>query len=269
MPIAGNHHFSNPEAAMHRLLCVLFICVVEVSGQDPDSLFSSIRRNDVTAVQALLTKGIDVNTRNRDSATALMYASVHADVPIMKLLLANQADVNARNPVGATALMWAAGDLAKVQLLVQSGADVNARSESGRTSLIVAANYAGNVETVRFLLANRADPKIVDRNGDGPVGSAVTAGDSAVLRELLARGANIRELVRAGGNFYGYTPLMRAAQARCVECVRILLEAGADVDHASDDPATVQAGRQASGNFTALLLAAPHANTELLRSLLG
>src|SRR2546427_3594272 len=47
MPIAGNHHFSNPEAAMHRLLCVLFICAVEVSAQDPDSLFSSIRRNDV------------------------------------------------------------------------------------------------------------------------------------------------------------------------------------------------------------------------------
>jgi ankyrin repeat protein len=198
-----------------------------------------------------------------------MYAALHADVRMMQLLLANKADVNHRNAVGATALMWAAGDLAKVRVLVQAGANVNAISDAGRTPLIVAANYSGNLETVRFLIANGADPKQVDRTGDGPVGSAATAGDVTVLRELLSKGANAREFVRTGGgNFRGYTPLMRAAQAGCVECVRVLIAAGADVDRISDNPAAIQSGLQGLGNLTALLLAAPKGNTELVRVLL-
>jgi ankyrin repeat protein len=226
---------------MHRFLCVLLLCALEVSAQNSDS---------------------------PNTATPLMRASGFADTATVRQLLANKADVNARNAAGATALMWAAGDLEKVRLLVESGADVNARAESGRTALIIAAAYPGNAEIIRFLLANGADPKLVDRNGDGPVGSAASAADPVMLRELLSKGGSSREVARTGGDFRGYTPLMRAAQANCVECIGLLLAAGAEVDRVSDEPQVIQAGTQARGNMTALLLAAPYGITELVRPLL-
>jgi len=94
----------------------------------------------------------------------------------MKLLISKGADANARNPAGATALMWAAGDAAKAKVLVRAGADVNAISKLCRTPLMIASATAGNLETVRLLLAKGASPKLVDENGDGPVGGAASAG---------------------------------------------------------------------------------------------
>src|SRR5713101_6877116 len=184
---------------MHRFVCVALLCsfTALAQAQDPAQLFSAIRRDDINAVESLLRQGVDPNSRNQE---------------------------------GATALMWAAGDADKGRLLIEAGADVNAKSKLGRTALIIAATSAGNVETVRLLLAKGADPKLVDRNGDGPVGSAASAGDAAILRVVLANGGSTTELVRSGGNFRGYTPLTRAAQATCMDCARLLLEHGASVN---------------------------------------
>ena len=161
--------------------------------------------------------------------------------------------------------MWAAGDSSKVKLLVEAGADVHAQSKLGRTPLIIASATAGNLDTIRLLLAKGANPKLVDENGDGPVGSAASAGDSAMLRELLARGGSTREELRSGGVFRGFTPLMRAAQVVCVDCVRVLLQYGADVNAVADAPRSIQAGAQSLGKLTPLMIAAQQASTQLVR----
>src|SRR5262245_2456533 len=163
---------------------------------DSMQLVPAIRRSDRQKIELLLRQGADPNSRNSEGMTALMYAAVCADAPTMRVLLAHGADSNSQNPAGAPALMWAAGDIAKTKLLVQAGADVNAKSKLGRTPLIIASATAGNLETIRLLLAKGADPKLVDENGDGPVGSAAGAGDAAMLRELLTRGGSTREKVR-------------------------------------------------------------------------
>ena len=253
---------------MLRFLTLLMVCPVAVWAQESDSLFAAIRRNDAAAVEALLHRGADPNARNPEGATALMYAAIHGGAPLMHLLVSKGADPNARNVAGATALMWAAGDAAKAKLLIGAGANVNEKSALGRTPLIIASATAGNLETVRLLLAKGANPKLVDENGDGPVGGAASAGDASMLRELLSRGGSTTEQVRSGGNFRGFTPLMRAAQVVCVDCVRVLLEYGADVNPVSDAPRSIQAGAQTLGKLTPLLIAAPQGNTELVRLLL-
>src|SRR5205809_62232 len=138
---------------MLRFLTLLILCPVAMPAEESDSLFAAIRRNDAAAVALLLQTGGDPNVRNPEGTTPLMYAAIHAAAPLMKLLISNRADPNARNPAGATALMWAAGDARKVKLLVEAGADVSAKSTLGRTPLIIASATAGNLETVRLLLA--------------------------------------------------------------------------------------------------------------------
>jgi ankyrin repeat protein len=57
--------------------------------------------------------------------------------------------------------------------LLAGGADPNQRANGGSTALIMAAGY-GNVEMVRLLLRNGADPRMVDWNGDSALTVAVS-----------------------------------------------------------------------------------------------
>jgi ankyrin repeat protein len=232
------------------------------------SLFEAIRVNDERAVASLVGNGVDANSRNQQGATALMQAALHASPRVMKLLLDRGADPNAQNPLGATALMWAAGDPEKVKLLLEYHATVNVRANSGRTALIIASAYAGNLQSIRLVLAKGADPKAVDEAGDGPLGNAAGAADVEMLKELLGVGASVNERSNRGGSLRGLTPLMRAAGANCVECVRLLLAHGSDVNAVSDEAHVVKAGLQEHGRLTPLLMAVQWGNSELIQLLL-
>ena len=78
----------------------------------------------------------------------------------------SKADVNARDKDGWTALMFAAagGAAESVKVLLDAGADVNARNEDGLTALIAAA-LSGTAENVKVLLDAGADASHKDKDG--------------------------------------------------------------------------------------------------------
>lgn len=57
-------------------------------------------------VQALLAKGADVNAKNNDGRTALIFASLKGQLEIVQAFLAKGADVNAKVNYGPTDLMF-------------------------------------------------------------------------------------------------------------------------------------------------------------------
>ena len=246
------------------LVCVLSAGIsIPLTGDT--GIFEAIRANDERAVASLVGNAVDANSRIQQGATALMQAALLASPRVMKLLLDHGADPNAQNPLGATALMWAAGDPAKVKVLLEYRANVNIRANSGRTALIIASAYPGSLPSIRLLLAKGADPKAVDEGGDGPLGNAAGAADVEMLKELLAAGASVKERSNRGGSLRGLTPLMRAAEANCVKCVRLLLAHGSDVNAVSNEARVVKAGLQEHGRLTPLLMAVEWENQELTR----
>jgi ankyrin repeat protein len=80
---------------------------------------------DAETVQLLLESGADVNAKDDDGATALMYALlIRGDAEVVKVLLDAGADVNHTNDDGWMALMLAEEeDYSEiVELLKQAGA---------------------------------------------------------------------------------------------------------------------------------------------------
>jgi ankyrin repeat protein len=142
----------------------------------------------------------------------------------MRLLLDHGADPNLRNRNGASAILFAAGlggmgrfaeydqkrgteaDMIEaVKLCLDRGADINAADDTGQIALHVAAAQRGD-DFIRFLVRSGAALDAADKQGRTPLDVALGAGGRGrgraqpVLREGTV--ALLRELIadRAGSD---------------------------------------------------------------------
>jgi ankyrin repeat protein len=204
------------------------------------------RANDVATLQTLLAAQPrpDVNQRTADGTSALHWAVYHGDDDLVAELLAAGADANARNDYGATPMSEAAirGDVRLLRALLAAGADVESANADGQTSLMILAR-TGNVEAAQLLISHGANVNAHEtwRHQTSLMWAAAQQ-QPAMVRLLLKHGATVdeRSLVnnwarqvtaeprmqaRPSG---GFTPLLYAARAGCLDCAQLLLKAGAD-----------------------------------------
>jgi len=108
---------------------------------------------DTERVKDLIHQGADINQRDDNGRTALMFAVINMHYETMKVLLEYGADVQARSNEGGTALMAAAmvGDLTMVQALLDKGADVHARLLETNESAVTFAESHGHAEIAQLL----------------------------------------------------------------------------------------------------------------------
>jgi hypothetical protein len=217
----------------------------------PEELLSAAQRGDVTAVQALLAKGADVNAMANNGRTALIEASQNGHLDVVQVLLAKGADVNAKDSLGFSALQMASGQkghLDVVQVLLAKGADVNAQDNEGWTALMgaSASSYA-DLDIVQALLAKGADVNAKKNDGATALMEACAYNDDGltpalrrtralmvertayrylpIVQALLANGADVN--ARAND---GRTALIEASQRGHRVVVQALLAKGADVN---------------------------------------
>lgn len=136
-----------------------------------------------------------------------------------------------------------------LRLLVDSGAPLNARGENGNTA-IMAATYGRHLRAIEYLLTKGADISIPCNEGSFPLYCACQIGYADALELLLSGGACAdinRQMSSTGG-----TPIMAASNFKHIDCVRVMLEAGADVSHKNPH------------GFTALLMAKDFESMKLL-----
>jgi len=160
-------------------------------------LHIAAEKNYVEVVEALLKAGVDVNIRSeKQKLTPLISAACCGSLEAVKALLKSSADIDAQSSTGNTALMLAI-DRGKIDValtLIEAGANLEIKGQKGWTALHNAASGGdkGYKEVAEGLIKHHAS---VD-----------------ALSETLL------------------TPLHEAAGKSLVDLVRLLVDAGADVN---------------------------------------
>ena len=225
------------------------------------ALHHAVCGDDVELVAALLEAGANPNQKSQAGKTTYMLwrdartkgesplhrAAAFGTPQVIQLLLDNGGDPSQQDKNKDTPLSWAswhARDKAVIDQLFYEGAGVgpdypkhfikdydkvSAKARSGESNVprnddLVAAALAGNLSKVKGLIEAGADPNSVDANGMGPLLNF----HPQVTKYLLEKGANPD--VQRNENIM---PVISGVSAN-KECVRLMLDAGADVNRASD-----------------------------------
>ena len=180
-------------------------------------------RGNVQSVIELLNEGESISETDAKGSTALHYAARSGQMPIVALFLDNGAEIDARNDYEETPLNLAVYYCKSnvVKFLIDKGANVHNRFKT-RNGLWLSP--------------------IFNAGGNGC--------DSIILKNLLSAGADPNETEPE----YGYSPLMFAADSKNLENNKILLAAGADVNHQAIDGATALIVAAKVGNRAAVEL---------------
>eukprot|EP00803_Ostreobium_quekettii_P004447 evm.model.scf_2972.1 EVM.evm.TU.scf_2972.1 scf_2972:430-3678(+) len=186
-------------------------------------------------VQILLRANAGVDARNDlEGVTAIYIASALNHVEIVRILMEAGADLDQPSNIGATPLYTASAmdhALAAGEL-IDGGADVERGTHDGMTPLAIAARK-GAERAVEMLLEGGADPNGAASNGSSPLHFAsdgVGGRNERVVRLLLDAGADVD-----ARNDFRETPLARAVLFGNLGSVEILLDAGADAGAAGGE----------------------------------
>ncbi|MEH1874607.1 ankyrin repeat domain-containing protein [Nostoc sp.] len=184
-----------------------------------EQLIAAIESRDTQRVKKLLATGANPNVKKGDK-TAYELARYGPDEIKCALIEAGADDSSLRH-----SLVWAVmtGRVEIVRVLLTKSADVNVSTYSG--SPLQEAARVGNAEIVDLLIAAGAD---VDNGSmlSNPLLKAIERGNFDIALKLIAAGANPSKTTKFGG----IPPIAMAAAQGSAAVIRALIAAGADVN---------------------------------------
>ena len=161
-------------------------------------LRSACREEDKKTIRMLIAAGVDVNSKGSIGDTALMVTVAMNRKDIADILINAGADVNIGENHDIVPLHWAAmnGYVNMVKFLLEKGANIHSRDKHGRTALLWAISR-----------------------------SPISLEHEDIIKLLVDGGTNI-DLI----DNRGYTALMYAVSKGCKRMIKLLLDAGADIN---------------------------------------
>jgi ankyrin repeat protein len=222
--------------SMNKILIIgiiFFIKLNQIFPQQFNQLANAVIEKDTIKINQLLLSGVDINTQDKTSGTTvLMIASSYYYYDnIVEYLISNGADVNIKDSEGKTALLWASSNsLPNAKILVANGAKVNEAANDGMTPFLEASLGVSSgkvtIEMLDLLRKNGTNINAALQRksamGWTALHYAAINGDVELVKYLLKYGSNVNKATADGS-----TPLYLAQLGKHEEIIKILKNAGA------------------------------------------
>jgi ankyrin repeat protein len=239
---------------MKLLLSTLsFTCALATASVGAQTLVQLVEEEKFAEAMKLVSAGTDINTPSADGTTPLHWAAHYGNTDLARRLIRAEADPNVLNDYGSSPLGEAAtvANMEMLELLLDADADVNLTNPEGQTALMAVAR-TGNIEAARLLLAHGADVNAAETwGGQTALMWASARKHPEMVKFLVENGAEVDKRAidrdwerrvtsepRVKEMFQGgFTSLLYAVREDCLDCVKELLAAGADIN--KPDPENV------------------------------
>lgn len=194
------------------------------SGNGNTALEIAVMANQYEYVEALLLNNANPNIASNSSANPLYHAVYMGNIQIAELLIKYGADVNTVYADNNTLLLISIAmcNFDIANMLIAKEIDVNKSNQNNWTPIIYAA-YLGNKELCENLINNNADINYVLPNGQNALHFAVRSNDLDCVRLFISKGIDIDAKVDSH-----LTSLMEAAKCGYYSIAEELLLSGAN-----------------------------------------
>ncbi|MET4560283.1 ankyrin repeat protein [Lysinibacillus parviboronicapiens] len=213
------------EAELLKLQKDSEIMSVELNEQ----LLQAAAQGEVSLIQDLLSKDIDINVQDANKRTAVMLATYNNDVEMATMLIEAGADVNIQDDRQNNPFLYAGaeGYLEILKLTITAGADPSITNRYGGTALIPASEH-GYIDVIQELLTTtEVDVNHVNNLGWTALMEAIILNDGRqtqqqVVQLLIDYGADVN--IPDNKNI---SPLQHAQAKDFHEILQLLKQAGA------------------------------------------
>ncbi|KHJ78174.1 ankyrin repeat protein, partial [Oesophagostomum dentatum] len=130
-----------------------------------------------------------------ESRTAVLVSIIHGNIPLAKVLIENGADVGKADGEGRSPLsiaLFDRNDTILAESIVKSGGTSVVNHRVDKESLLHIAVKKDNFDISKFLLENKANVNVEDKNAATPLEVAVRQNNVTMVNLLLEHGASVR-----------------------------------------------------------------------------
>jgi len=193
-------------------------------------------------------KRSNYSEQSRKEGLQLIIASDKGDIETVRSLLKKDVYIHAQDSEGRCALVAAAykNHLEIVDVLIAAGADVNMKDDTIQSAYLI-STIEGYTELLKKTLKAGADVHSTDSdNGTGLI-RASDRGHVEIIKELLKTDIRVNHVNRMGWIALHEAILCGDGGKRHTEIVRLLADAGADINLSDKDGLTPLAHAKKKG----------------------
>lgn len=172
-------------------------------GSTPFS--QALEANDIHLLELMFQNGYQLDTSMKEQEESPLHRATMVSPYLVEFLLSKGANINKRNNNGETALMFSlyADSLNSFNTLLKQHADIHNKDHYGKNALFSAVTM-GKTEAVRTLLNLKSDASVTDQRGMTPLHVAALNGNGEITQMLIDYQVDLQAKDKKGLTPYQY-----------------------------------------------------------------